>query len=211
MSGLCNSNTLQVRAQLHHLQLLALVDSGSTHNFISQTAAEQLVLVIQQQTGLSVSVANGAKISSVSISKATHFDIEGHSFIADFLVIPLARFDLVLGVKWLQLLGHILWDFQALTMAFIEDQRQIILHGTQAPVRCALQVVQVHSTDNGKLSQLLTDFEDIFHEPTALPPIRHCDHRIRLKMGTEPMVVRPYRYPHLQKDEIERQCQNMLA
>ncbi|XP_068645154.1 uncharacterized protein [Aristolochia californica] len=188
---------MPVRAQLHHLQLLALVDSGSTHNFISQPAAEQLGLVIQQQTGLSVSVPNGAKIASVGISTATLFNIEGHSFIVDFLLIPLTGFDLVLGVKWLQLLGPILWDFQALTMTFTEDQRQITLHSTQAPVPCTLQVVQVQSTDNCKLSQLLTNFDDIFHEPTALPPIRHCDHRIRLKMGIEPMVVRPYRYPHL--------------
>ncbi|XP_068639434.1 uncharacterized protein [Aristolochia californica] len=104
MTGLRSSNTMQVQAQLHHLQLFALVDSGNTHNFISQLASEQLGLVIQQQIGLSVSVANGAKIASVGISPATHIDIEGHSFIVDFLVIPLSGFDLVLGVKLLQLL-----------------------------------------------------------------------------------------------------------
>ncbi|XP_068638487.1 uncharacterized protein [Aristolochia californica] len=211
MTGLRSSNTMQVKAQVHHLHLLVLVDSGSTHNFISQPAAEQLGLVVQQQTSLSISVANGAKITSVGISPATHFDIEGHAFIANFLVIPLSGFDLVLGIKWLQLLGPILWEFQALTMTFTEDHRQIILHDTQAPVPCALQAVQVHSTDNCKLSQLLTEFEDIFQEPTALPPIRHCDHRIHLKMGIEPIVEHSYRYPHLQKDEIERQCQKMIA
>ncbi|XP_068649033.1 uncharacterized protein [Aristolochia californica] len=193
MTGLHSSNTMQVQAQLHHLQLLALVDSGNTHNFISQPAVEQLGLVIHQQTGLSVSVANWAKIASVGISTATHFDIEGHSFIADFLVIPLEGFDL------------------ALTMTFTEDKPQITLHGTQEPVSCALQAIQVQSTDNYKLSQLLTDFDDIFHEPTALLPIRHYDHLIRLKMGTELVVVQPYRYLHLPKDEIERQCQNMLT
>ncbi|XP_068662998.1 uncharacterized protein [Aristolochia californica] len=187
MTGLRSYSTMQVKAQLHHLQLLALVDFGSTHNFINQPAVEQLGLVVQQQTGLSVSVANGAKITSVGFSQTTYSDIEGHAFIAYFLVIPLSGFNLVLGIKWLQLLGPILWDFQALTMSFTEDQHHITLHGTQAPVPCALL------------------------EPTALPPIRHCDHRIHLKMGTEPIVVHPYRYPHLQKDEIERQCQKMLA
>ncbi|XP_068662916.1 uncharacterized protein [Aristolochia californica] len=193
MTDLYSSNTMQVKAQLHHLHLLALVESGSTHNFISQPTAEQLGLVVQQQTCLSISVANGAKITSVGISPTTHFDIEGHTFIAYFLVIPLFGFDLVLGIKWLQLLGPILLDFQALTMTFTEDHRQITLHGTQAPVPCALQAVQLHCTNNCKLSQLLTDFEDNFQEPTALLPIRHCDHRIRLKTGTEPVVVRPYR------------------
>ncbi|XP_068657915.1 uncharacterized protein [Aristolochia californica] len=114
MTGMHNSNTMQVSAGLQQLQLLALVDSGSTHNFISQQAAQQLGLVVQNNTGISVSVATGEKISSAGISHSTEFHIEGHSFVADFLVMPLAGFDLVLSIKWLQTLGPILWDFKAL-------------------------------------------------------------------------------------------------
>ncbi|KAL4324350.1 hypothetical protein GQ457_11G020520 [Hibiscus cannabinus] len=47
-------------------------------------------------------------------------------------------------------------------------------------------------------------------EPSGLPPNRGCDHRIPLKPGSGPIVVRPYRYPHFQKDEIEKQCDQML-
>jgi hypothetical protein len=34
---------------------------------------------------------------------------------------------------------------------------------------------------------------------------------IHLLPGTAPVAVRPYRYPQLLKDEVERQCQDMLA
>jgi hypothetical protein len=44
-----------------------------------------------------------------------------------------------------------------------------------------------------------------------LPPARPYDHRIHLLPGTAPVAVRPYRYPHLQKDELERQCAEMLG
>jgi len=37
------------------------------------------------------------------------------------------------------------------------------------------------------------------------------DHRIHLLPGTAPVAVRPYRYPQLQKDELERQCATMLS
>ncbi|XP_068636058.1 uncharacterized protein [Aristolochia californica] len=47
----------------------------------------------------------------------------------DLLVIPLVGFNLVLGVKWLQLLGPILWDFHARTMTFTAQQGQITLQG----------------------------------------------------------------------------------
>lgn len=36
-------------------------------------------------------------------------------------------------------------------------------------------------------------------------------HKIILSIGTDPVVVHPYRYPQAQKDEIERQCAEMLA
>ncbi|XP_068653851.1 uncharacterized protein [Aristolochia californica] len=211
MHGLRSSNTMQVKDKLHHLLLLALVDSGSTHNFISEPVTKQLRLEIQQQKGLSVSVANGAKIVSVGLCANTPFTIEGHSFKADLLDIPLAGFDLVLGVKWLQLLGPILWDFQARTMTFTAQQGQITLQGIMAQVPSTLHTLQIQSTGDFKLAPLLTAFADLFNDHTGLPPVRHCDHCIRLKLGTDPVVVRPYRYPHIKKDEIERQCLNMLA
>lgn len=42
-------------------------------------------------------------------------------------------------------------------------------------------------------------------------PQRQVDHRIQLKEGTDPINVRPYRYPHVQKEEIERLINEMLT
>lgn len=63
---------------------------------------------------------------------------------------------------------------------------------------------------HSKLDQLLTEFSDLFAEPTSLPPQRIHDHRIFLKDGSNPVNVRPYRYPNYQKGEIERLVQEML-
>jgi hypothetical protein len=43
-----------------------------------------------------------------------------------------------------------------------------------------------------------------------LPPKRAHDHRILLKPDTQPVAVRPYRYPTTHKDELERQCAAMI-
>ncbi|XP_068645177.1 uncharacterized protein [Aristolochia californica] len=118
--GLHGTNTMQLYAGIQARMLLALVDSGSTHNFLSQPAAQQLGLPLQHNSGLFVAVANGAKLTSVGVCSAIPFVIDGHTLTADFLVIPLAGFDLVLGIKWLQQLGPILWDFQSLTMNFTQ-------------------------------------------------------------------------------------------
>jgi hypothetical protein len=59
------------------------------------------------------------------------------------------------------------------------------------------------------LTTLLDSFADIFEEPRGLPPRRH-DHRITVLSGTTLIAVKPYRYPQLLKDEIEKQCEAML-
>jgi hypothetical protein len=57
---------------------------------------------------------------------------------------------------------------------------------------------------------ITASYTDIFAEPCGLPPPRRHDHHIRLLPGMPPVAVRPYRYPQLLKDEIERQCEDML-
>ncbi|XP_047322943.1 uncharacterized protein LOC124926704 [Impatiens glandulifera] len=61
-----------------------------------------------------------------------------------------------------------------------------------------------------KLEKLLIEFEELFREPTTLPPTRNYDHRINLKEGAGTVSLRPYRYPTLQKDEMEGMIEEML-
>ena len=77
---------------------------------------------------------------------------------------------------------------------------------------CCLNALQgvTASTDNPLLDKLLLSFDDLFATPEGLPPARACDHRIHLLPNTPPVAVRPYRYPQLQKDELESQCAAML-
>ena len=58
---------------------------------------------------------------------------------------------------------------------------------------------------------LLHQFTDIFASSMVFPPPRPTDHRIPLLPGSAPVNVRPYRYPHFQKTEIEKLVHDMLA
>lgn len=61
------------------------------------------------------------------------------------------------------------------------------------------------------VEHLLLRYDHLFQTPSQLPPPRQVVHRITLKPSTAPVNVRPYRYPHFQKNEIERQVSELLA
>lgn len=60
------------------------------------------------------------------------FRIQQHVFLVNFYVLPVQGAELVLGVQWLQLLGPILLDYQALTMSFTWNGEKVFLQGEQA-------------------------------------------------------------------------------
>jgi hypothetical protein len=99
-----------------------------------------------------------------------------------------------------------MWNFSDLTMSFWRHGHTVrwTSMGGMAPHCAAL------SPPHDLLESLLASFSNIFNEPRGLPPPCRHDHRIRLLPGTAPVAVRPYRYPQLLKDEIERQCDEML-
>lgn len=61
-----------------------------------------------------------------------------------------------------------------------------------------------------EMDKLLEEFEDLFKEPTRLPPSRKFDHAILVKEGYAPAQSKFYRYPHSQKEEIEKERENLL-
>lgn len=62
----------------------------------------------------------------------------------------------------------------------------------------------------GDLERVLTLHAEIFREPQGSPPNKKEKNAITLKEGTDPVNMRPYRYPHAMKEEIERQVSEVL-
>ena len=61
-----------------------------------------------------------------------------------------------------------------------------------------------------ELALLLHSYSAVFETPMSLPPTRAHDHSIPLVDGYQPIKVKPYRYPHSQKEEIEKLVNGML-
>lgn len=201
------NDTMQLVVRVGERELLALLDSGSTDNFISKELAAHVGAPFSTGRRLRVTVANGDHVTCGGLLRHTAIAIGQESFVVDLYAIPLGGFDVVLGTRWLKTLGPILWDFERLYMSFWRTDHRVEWYGLSATGH--LHHVQV-STARDLLDNLLANFSDVFAEPKGLPPSRTHDHRIRLVPGAASVAVRPYRYPAAQKDELERQCADML-
>jgi len=199
-------DTMHLVTKIADRSLRALVDSGSTHSFIATSAASQLGVVYESRPGLSVAVANGDRVLCAGVCRALPITIAHERFDVDLYVLPLDNYDVVLGCSWLKTLGPILWDFDRKSMAFWRNGHRV--HWRDASATSPARVHAMGQAD--LLALLLAEFAVVFDAPEQLPPARRLDHRIHLLPATAPIAVRPYRYPQLLKDEIERQCEEML-
>lgn len=67
------------------------------------------------------------------------------------------------------------------------------------------------SLPDSEIFSLLKIYRALFNPPSTLhPPPRNITHKIHLLPNSTPVNVRPYRYPHFQKCEIEKQVEEML-
>jgi len=208
LAGVAFTDTMQIAVGLGAASLVALLDSGSTHNFISEAAAHRSGLPVHRRARLTAMVANGERVKCLGVIRGAPLRIGGDSFPADLYVMPLAGYDIVLGTRWLATLGPIVWDFNDHAISFTHKGRGLYWQGLAGPRTPA---VSATTTSSSLLEELLDSFSDVFDEPQGLPPPRSRDHAITLVPGSPPVAVRHYRYPALHKDELERQCAAMLA
>jgi hypothetical protein len=127
------AGTMQIAVALGVAFLIALLDSGSTHNFISEEAARRSSLPLLPRPHLTTLVTNGERVTCAGVIRDAPLLIDGDSFSADLYVMPLAGYDVVLGTRWLGELGPIVWDLGCRRMSFQQLGRPVSWTGVDRP------------------------------------------------------------------------------
>ncbi|KAJ0940339.1 putative nucleotidyltransferase, Ribonuclease H [Helianthus annuus] len=232
LSGGCSITTLRFTGLIHGQEVQVLLDGGSTHCFVQTRIATFLKFPVESITPFSVVVGSGERLPCSGLARNVEVIIQGHSIVVDFYVLPLQGWDMVLGVSWLATLGPVVTDYATSVFQFTLAGKQVTWQGDKPVVQGIQfngfrQLVQSDGVsqmfhlsllppDNTpptyppELQAILSKFTMVFDPPTGLPPARSQDHHIDLLPNSTPVSVRPYRYPHFQKQEIERLVQDML-
>lgn len=118
LTGSQGHNTLRFVAQIGQYEVVILMDSGSTHNFIDSKLVKQARLSVDLACKLRVLIADGRQLVTNGIFRLVKWEAQRYQFVSDFMVLLIKGCDMVLGVQWLHSLELIIWNFASLIMQF---------------------------------------------------------------------------------------------
>ncbi|MCH80874.1 Ty3/gypsy retrotransposon protein, partial [Trifolium medium] len=231
---------LRFAGSIEHIAVQVLIDGGSSDNFLQPRIAKFLKLPIEPGPQFNVLVGNGEIMTAEGVIQQLPLEIQGHKLEVPVFLLPVAGADVILGASWLATLGPHVADYASLTLKFFLKDKFVTLSGESVPrpnpaqfhhfkrlastdsiaecftIQCLKTIddedifKEVPTNTEPEIAMLLHTYKNLFKPPTALPPNRYHNHAIPLMEGANPVKVKPYRYPHSQKAQIEIMIQDML-
>ncbi|KFK29574.1 hypothetical protein AALP_AA7G152200 [Arabis alpina] len=150
-----------------------------------------------------VLIDSGLTIQGRGICRAVELQLQGHTVVDDFLPLELGSADIILGIQFLATLGDMRCNWKLQRLCFTIHDTEVVLQGD---LSASCSAVSLKALDG-----VLTAFEHVFAEPQGIPLTRGREHTIVLSQGASPVSVHLFRYPQIQREEIEKQVAAMLA
>jgi hypothetical protein len=214
VAGTDTGETMKLRALVGNQVMILLIDSGSTHTFVTRSFATRAGCTISPAPTVPVKIANGQLMESNSQVLGLQWWTQGHTFLTDMRILDLGAYDAVLGIDWLKGCGKMTVDWTLKSMEFVQQGKPVALQGmlnTQKQILQELSSIQLqkllagndvwamaildHVPTTGEqstvqmapdLQEILTAHQDVFTEPNSLPPQRQMDHAISLEPNARP-------------------------
>ncbi|KZV44867.1 peroxidase 64 [Dorcoceras hygrometricum] len=229
---------MKMRGMLNNREVIVMVDSGASHNFVSRTLIHQMGLVIDETIRFGVCLGDGTRVKCQGICHGLIVQLGSYTVSIVGHLFELGGVEVILGIEWLRTLGEVVVDWEKMDMRFQSEGNTVKLKGdptlqrTMLSFKSICKVTEIEfaatlfsmdgNTDSKEIEysgewqpkeiqEVLDKFQMVFDKPVELPPRRNHDHAIHIKEGQGPVQVRPYRYAHRQKNEIEKLVAEMLT
>jgi hypothetical protein len=116
--GISTPQTLKIKGYIKKKKVIALIDYGSTHNFIHYKLAKALNCFVYPVPEFQVMIADGGTINCSGKCNKINLNMGEYVMNSPMITIPMGGVDVVLGIQWLQSLGTMAFNFQELFIKF---------------------------------------------------------------------------------------------
>ena len=214
--GLTSPKMLKLAGEINNQKVVVLIDSGASHNFISNELVSVLKLPITNTEPYRVILGTGSATKAQGICRGVGLILQRVEIVANFLPLDLGSTEIILGIQWLEMLGvtHINWKTHS--MKFNMGNTSVNLQGDPSlhkipvslKVMCRiirhkgygyvveLGAVRVATEEtfifSYEIETVLNNSKEVFEVPMDLPPFRGKEHAIILKEEISPINVSPY-------------------
>ena len=232
--GIESPKTTKLRGLIGNEEMIVMLNSGASHNFISPEVVKRLQLKVCAASSLDVLLGNGVIVNGYGVCTAVPFQLCSTNFTSYFISLELGSVDVILGIQWLETLGKCEVDWKEQVLSFVYGGEKVTLVGDMSLhcPRLSLKSLN-HASYSGvnqserfnigsnlasmssviplEVQKFLQEWSDVFALPQGLPPVRGKEHSIILAPGVNTVSVRPYRYPHATKVVMEKMVADMLG
>ncbi|CAL1403475.1 unnamed protein product [Linum trigynum] len=133
LTGVPRPTIIRFDTTIHQEPAAVLVDSASSHNFVSCEAVGKLFLRATPIKPLKVRATHGDFIWCERCYTAVPIEIQGVQLQVDLYELPLRGVDVVLGVPWLDQASPISFNWKKATVRFKEKGSWVTLQGFNDP------------------------------------------------------------------------------
>ena len=97
-----NISCLKFRAKVKDKVMLVLLDSGSSHSFVSKQFVDMTNIPLIPTHPKRVKLANGNTITTDSMAANMKWYCQGHTMTSNMIVLDMQPYDAILGYDWLE-------------------------------------------------------------------------------------------------------------
>jgi hypothetical protein len=125
-------DSMRILALVKKKGMLILIDSGSSHSFVSQSFLDLVGITPTPTAQLPVRVANGEVLRPSCMVAVLEWWAQGFTFHTDMRVLNIAAYDAILGYDGLKKHSPMVCHWELKTMEFVEGTQQVHIQGIRS-------------------------------------------------------------------------------
>lgn len=129
--GIGSPRRMKMVGELMSRKVVVLIDSGATHNFLSDKLVEELKILVKAAE-FTVVLKDDSKMKGVGNCEGVTILLQDIAIAQNFLPFSLRGVDVILGMNWLHRLGEVKTNWKKQTMEFTWEGKKTELKGNLA-------------------------------------------------------------------------------